>query len=422
MYLTIISTIMGFFVGVTGCYIWREKYMRQQLQQILSVMEISQQHEDISLPMVSQLRRQAAITSQQQRDLEQQITSWQNTLEQAPVGYLQLDDENQILFCNQMAKDLLCIQNSESGKPRLLLELVRSYELDRLIGQTRSTQTAKQLIWQFYSGYHNAADSQSIWLKANSIPFVNGKIGIFIESQQSQVEAVTMRERWLADLSHEIRTPLTSMRLIAETLETKVTPNLTRWVQRMLQETNRLIDLVQHFLELSQLETSPTEHLSLTDVNLVDVIDDAWHSLEPIARQRKIEFNYAGIEELILRVDRSKFTQVFINLFDNSIKHCPDGGKISISLKLLTASVEINFCDNGSGFMETDLPYVFDRLYRGDLSRQRSSADDHLTKQPTGSGLGLSIVRQIILAHGGSVIAENHPNTGGARIKIVLCT
>ena len=83
----------------------------------------------------------------------------------------------------------MCIQNLELGKPRLLLELVRSYELDRLIGKTRSTQAARQLIWQFYSGYHNAADAQSIWLKANSIPFINGRIGIFIESQQSQVDA-----------------------------------------------------------------------------------------------------------------------------------------------------------------------------------------------------------------------------------------
>jgi two-component system, OmpR family, phosphate regulon sensor histidine kinase PhoR len=426
MPLVVISAIAGLLVGAVSCYIWREEYMRRQLRPVLAVMESSRWDEDIALPMVSKLRRQAVIIQQEQEHLEQQIVSWQNAIEQAPIGYVQLDDENQIRFCNQTARNLLQIQHWQSGQTRLLLELVRSYELDRLIQTTRSKQTPQQLVWQFHSGYAKAADSQSIWLRANSVPLIDGAIGVFLESQQTQIDAAIARERWLADLAHEIRTPLTSIRLVAETLESRVTPNLTRWVQRMLQETTRLIDLVQHFLELSQLETAPAQYLHLTTVDLIALIEDAWYSLEPIGNQRQIEFNYSGPTELVLKIDRARFTQVFINLFDNSIKYCPDHGHIWVDLRLLEgdktpSQVEINLYDDGEGFAQKDLPYVFDRLYRGDLSRQRQLPNqEDLDKQVTGSGLGLAIVRQIVLAHGGTVTADNHPNTGGALIQLIL--
>jgi two-component system, OmpR family, phosphate regulon sensor histidine kinase PhoR len=427
-----ISAIAGLLGGASGGYFWHKAYMQKQLRQVLAVMETSQDREDISLPIASQLRRKIIIGQQQQQQLEQQLFSWQSLLQEAPIGYVQIDAENQMLWCNQVAQDLLHIQNWQSGQGRLLLELVRSYELDRSIQTVRSSQVAQQLIWQFYYGYQETADSQSIWLKANSIPLADGAIGVFIESQQAQIEAATARERWLTDLAHEIRTPLTAIRLVAETLQPKVTPDLTRWVNRMLAETNRLIDLVQHFLELSQLETSPAQYLRLARVDLVVLIEDAWYTLEPIASQRQIELIYTGAQQLVLEIDQSRFMQVFINLFDNSLKYCPDRGHIWIDIQQVdrdrrTSQVEINLYDDGEGFDRSDLPHVFDRLYRGDLSRNRQSADltpslsgNENTILTTGSGLGLAIVRQIILAHGGTVTANNHPKTGGAWIQVVL--
>ncbi|MFM2303069.1 MAG: hypothetical protein RLZZ135_474, partial [Cyanobacteriota bacterium] len=306
-----ISAISGLVVGAGSCYIWREAGLKKQLRQVLAVMENSEDREDISLPIVSQLRRKIIISQKQQQQLEQQLTSWQSLLQKAPIGYIQIDAENQMLWCNDIAQDLLHIQNWQSGKVRLLLELVRSYELDRSIETARSSQVAQQLVWQFYFGYQESADAQSIWLQANSIPLTDGEIGVFIESQQAQVEAAKARERWLTDLAHEVRTPLTAIRLVAETLQTKVTPNLTRWVNRMLEETNRLIDLVQHFLELSQLETSPAQYLRLEQVDIVKLIEDAWFTLEPISSHRQVELIYTGDRQLVLEIDRSRFMQVF---------------------------------------------------------------------------------------------------------------
>jgi two-component system, OmpR family, phosphate regulon sensor histidine kinase PhoR len=419
-----ISAISGLLVGAGSCYLWRESHAKQQLRQVLAVMEASEHREDISLPLVSQLRRRAIITQQQQQQLQEQLFGWQSLLQSAPIGYLQLDVENQVMWCNQKAQNLLQIHNWDAGKTRLLLELVRSYELDRFIEKVRSSQVANELIWQFHFGYQEAANSQSIWLKANSIPLAAGAIAVFIESQQDRVDAATSQERWLGDLAHEIRTPLTAIYLLAETLQAKVPDNLTRWADRILKETNRSIDLVQHFSELSRLETSATQHLRLVEVDLMRLIDDVWHTLAPIAAQKQIEFTRTDLPQLLLEIDTARFTQVLINLFDNSIKYCPDRGHIWIDIQPQGSDrVEIDFYDDGSGLTPTDLPYIFNRLYRGDVSRQRiPTSNSNLNPQTTGSGLGLAIVRQIILAHQGTIVANNHPTTGGAWFRIMLPT
>ena len=223
----VVSAIAGLLLGAITCYVWREAGIREQLRQVLNVLETAQHREDISLPIMSQLGRRASIVKQQQQDLEQQLSTCRSILERAPIGYLQVDAENQLLWCNQIAKQLLHIQKWESGQAKVLLELVRSYELDRAVGKTRSTNLAQELIWQFYPGYAEAADSDGIWLKASTITLQSRGVGVFIESQQSQVDAAAARERWLADLAHEVRTPLTLIRLVAETLQSKVTPDLT---------------------------------------------------------------------------------------------------------------------------------------------------------------------------------------------------
>ncbi|WP_295614981.1 cell wall metabolism sensor histidine kinase WalK [Chamaesiphon sp. GL140_3_metabinner_50] len=420
----LLSALCGIFAGAYACYVLCESSAQKQLRQVLDTMQTAPSHEDISLPLVSQLRRRITLDRQQHQQLEQQLFSWQSLLQAAPIGYIQLDADNQVLWCNQTAQKLLQIHNWQPGQVRLLLELVRSYELDRSIATVRSSQVADELVWQFHFGYQEAADSRSIWLKANSIPLADGAIGIFIESRQDRVDAETAKERWLGDLAHEIRTPLTAIHLIAETLQSKVPPDLTRWADRILKETNRLIDLIQHFVELSQLETSSAQSLRLVEVDLVKIIDDVWHTIEPISKQQEVELVYQGSPQVILKLDVARFTQVLINLFDNSLKYCPDRGHIWIDVKILKSdrsSVEIDLYDDGSGFTAADIPYVFDRLYRGDVSRQREpTKTDTLDARTTGSGLGLSIVRQIILAHQGSIVANNHPQTGGAWFKIIL--
>jgi two-component system phosphate regulon sensor histidine kinase PhoR len=222
---------------------------------------------------------------------------------------------------------------------------------------------------------------------------------------------------------------------VAEALQGRLEPPKSRWVEQLLNEINRLINLVQDWLELSHLEKNPSKSLTYQPVELRSLIQSVWQTLEPLAQLNQLCFAYSGPDTVWIRADEARLTQVFLNLFDNSIKHSPPRETIRVEVTRLEAedtkseatgqrgSIQIDIIDSGSGFSESDLPHVFERLYRGDASRYRQQATSEslqASEKSSGSGLGLSIVQQIIQAHGGSVEARNHPETGGAWLQIKL--
>ena len=430
--------ILGLSLGLGFCF-WRQFQLNQQLKQMLDMLTDGSTKIP-SLPLLYLVRREIDRINQQQQKLEKKIQDWQYLLEISPIGYLQVDKENQLLWCNQQAQELLKIERWQPRQVRLLLELVRSYELDQLIEETRSSQKSQVQEWIFYFTPYDlqktnnkrgeGQTSFSLPLKASSLPLKDRQVGVFLENQQSLQELSQSRNRAFSDLTHELRTPLTSIRLVSEALQSRLQGSERRWVDQMLKEVNRLINLVQEWLELSHLEEKPDQHLNYQSIELKNLIFSVWQTLEPIAQEKKVNLIYSGSEELTLQADSSRLTQVFLNLFDNGIKHSPSQGVIYVEVELDNQSfpqneafIVINIIDRGSGFSESDLPYVFERLYRGDTSRTRQASKSHhsaalLTCQ--GSGLGLSIVQQIVQAHGGSIQAKNHPETGGGWLQLKL--
>jgi two-component system phosphate regulon sensor histidine kinase PhoR len=370
--------------------------------------------------------------------LEAQLQTGQRLLQVAPLGYLQVDEENRLLWCNEQARQLLQIDRWEPEQLRLLLELVRSYELDQLIERTRHRQQPDICEWVFHPPCLDGAvmgGVRSLTLRASSWSLPQGQVGVFLENRQPLVELAQSRNQWFSDLAHELRTPLTSIRLVAEALQGRLNPPELRWVEKLLYETNRLIDLVQDWLELSNLEKNPSESLTYQPVELRSLIYSAWQILEPLAQLHRLTLDYCGPDTLWVRADAARLTQVFLNLFDNSIKHSPSQKTIRVEVTCLEnqysngdattepCSIQIDVIDAGSGFSESDLPHVFERLYQGDTSRQRRQAShdsSQASRRSRGSGLGLSIVQQIVQAHNGSVQARNHPKTGGAWLQIKL--
>jgi two-component system phosphate regulon sensor histidine kinase PhoR len=434
--MTFIAFILGVALGI-GFYYWKQYQFKRQLAQILTA---SSDTADLmtSFPSSSLVRREMAYLNQKCQRLEGELQTWQTLLEEAPIGYLQVDEENQLLWCNQQARQLLRIDRWQAGQVRLLLELVRSYELDQLIEQTRSFQKPQVQEWVYYPTAYAVSDQgnlalseeSSLALKAFSYPLTQGKIGVFLENRQFLRELTRSRDQAFSDLTHELRTPLTSISLVAEALQKRLSNPERRWAEQMFKETNRLMNLIQEWLDLCELQEAPRQHLSYQSIELRQLIDAAWQTLAPLAQQKEITLVYCGPDSFYLQADKSRLTQVFLNLFDNGIKHSPSGGTIRVEIEIVSqhrennstseqeaTDLQINIIDSGSGFCESDLPHVFDRLYRGDPSRARYS-DSAATRN--GSGLGLSIVQQIIKAHGGSIAAKNHPETGGAWLQFRL--
>jgi two-component system phosphate regulon sensor histidine kinase PhoR len=412
--------LLGLTIGLIIAF-WKQYEVNSQIKKILS--SLSQFEQIKSLSTISLVRRTIKIFNREYQALQSELETHQYLLENCPIGYLKIDEENQLIWCNQEARKLLKIERWQPNKLRLFLELVISFKLDQLIQQTRKTQRQLTLEWDFYpnddsSSQQNTLDynkNYSIFLKAYSYPLAEGKIAIFIENKQPLKILSKSRNRIFSDLSHELRTPLTSISLLTEALLKRTENQEKKWVEQINKEIHRLIDLVQNWLDLSKIEEYPYQNLQYQSLHLKQLIISAWQSLEALAKQKNINFNYTGENNIHIEADLNRLIQVFVNLFDNGIKHSDENGEIQVNVNLITAEsnlIEINIIDSGTGFNSEDLPHVFERLYRGDKSRVRKSRQ--------GSGLGLAIVKEIIEAHHGSITAQNHPKTGSAWLKITL--
>ncbi|MBW4607499.1 MAG: PAS domain-containing sensor histidine kinase [Hassallia sp. WJT32-NPBG1] len=428
--------VLVFFLGLAigiGFWIWQQIQLNRHLRQLLQ--PFTPHSSKVMLPLIPGLQHQIALVERHQQDLQQSLQTYEKLLDFAPMGYLQVDEENQLLWCNQQAREILYLQRWQPGQVRLLLELVRSYELDQLIEQTRDRSSRQIKEWVFHPSCDNAAamlELNSLALRAYSLPLPNGQVGVFLENRQPLLDMNAARDRAFSDLAHELKTPLTSIRLVVETLQNRLESPLNRWVNLLMQEVDRLINLVHTWLELTQIETNPAIELHPEVVEVRSLIASVWATLEPIAQQQQLTLDSSLSEKLWIKADKSRIYQVFLNLLDNSIKYSPPGTKIYVEAKIITKnnnygensppqSVEINIIDSGFGFSKSDLPHVFERFYRGDTARSRESQPEGNSKTVIGgTGLGLAIVKQIIQAHGGSIKAMNHPETKGAWLQIVF--
>lgn len=351
---------------------------------------------------------------------QQEFAKLRRVIQNAPIGYLEVNEDNRMSWCNKKACHLLGIQScqDEVSIQRLLLQMVRSYELDQLIEQTRHTQKPAKQEWVFHSVAPDPlypVEQQDRALRAQSIVLEDGHIGIFVVDRQEIANLTQQRDRWAADVAHELKTPLTSIRLIAEVLQGRLEPSLRDWVDRLLQEVIRLSNLVQDLLDLGQLDIDSSLKLIPTTIDLPQVLHSVWSSLEPIASERKVRLEYDGPDTLKMEADESGIHRLLLNLLDNSIKYSPSLQIILVMISRIDSDlVQIEVLDSGPGFPSKALPHVFDRFYRVEQSRSRTE------KVRDGSGLGLAIVQQIVQIHKGTIRADNHPKTGGAWIVVEL--
>lgn len=233
--------------------------------------------------------------------------------------------------------------------------------------------------------------------------------------------------QFVSDVSHELRTPLTAIRGAAETLlEVDVPPaDARRFLSTIAMESERLSRLANDLLTLQRIEGA-TGELPLRTFNLREAVDRAAATLAPLIEERGVQFAVRGEAPEILG-DIDRIQQIVTNLVDNASRMVGQGGRVWIDLGSV-ARTELGshipaksfldvdrfavmvISDNGPGIKESDLPHLFERFYRTDDSRARNRG---------GSGLGLSIVRAIVVAHGGSIEAENRAG-GGTQFTVYL--
>lgn len=227
-----------------------------------------------------------------------------------------------------------------------------------------------------------------------------GRLEISFEHERETKEQM---RRFIADASHELRTPLTSINGFLEVLlrgAASRPEQLYKALNSMHSESKRIIKLVEDLLLLTKLDRAP--ELLASESNLSKLIVEMEPQLKVLAGDRTIHFNIA--EDVIGLYEPDKLKQVILNLFNNAVQHTdPLSGFIKLSLSVSDRFAKLSVQDNGSGISEENLPLIFDRFYRTDVSRARRTG---------GAGLGLSITQSIVEAHGGRIEVESQLGTG----------
>ncbi|NBU08997.1 MAG: sensor histidine kinase [Proteobacteria bacterium] len=210
--------------------------------------------------------------------------------------------------------------------------------------------------------------------------------------------------RFLADASHELRTPLTVLRGELEVIAQQADgePELQERIGSVLEEVERLAKIVEGLFALSRLDAGVAQAEWKT-FDLARLAATTAEQMSLLAEDKGIAITCESAGEVPVQGDRGRLKQVIVNLLDNAIKYTPRGGSVVIRTSARDGAACLDVADTGVGIPAAALPRVFDRFFRVDKARSRAEG---------GAGIGLSIVKAITTAHGGSVSVESEEHRG----------
>jgi signal transduction histidine kinase len=236
-------------------------------------------------------------------------------------------------------------------------------------------------------------------------------IVVAVVQLRREAELARLRSDFVSSVSHELRTPLAQIRMFAETLllgRVRSDAERTRSMEIIDQEARRLAHLVENVLHFSRAERQSLR-LCPEPTPLAAHVREISETFAPIARARRVDVQLSIDEDVVVRVDRNALRQMLLNLLDNAIKYGPPGQTVTVGVRGDGDRARLWVEDEGPGIDPSQRERIFDPFVR--LDRDANSAIG-------GSGIGLSVVRELAQMHGGRAYAE--PGDHGARFVIEL--
>jgi signal transduction histidine kinase len=221
-----------------------------------------------------------------------------------------------------------------------------------------------------------------------------------------------MRRQLVGDISHELRTPLTAIKGSMEGLIDGVLVNDEHIFNQIYKEADRLQSLVEDLQELNRVEGNAFK-IEKKSIILADLIQDAVNSLSATFNKKGIQISVNSEKNLpLVMADHGRLLQVIQNLLGNALQFTPSNGTVEIQAYRSGEFVHTSFLDSGLGIEAAHLPHIFKRFYRADISRSR--------KNGGGSGIGLTITKSLVEAHGGKIWAESEGKGKGSTFTFTL--
>ena len=295
---------------------------------------------------------------------------------------LLLDGSNAVLIGTPAADALGLVEG------RLLI----SPELNALVDEVRAGHEAGSGEYQLRRG---AVGPAVLPVFARAAPVGISWVLLLVEDRSDPHRLEAVRRDFVANVSHELKTPIGAVGLLAEALTSAADDpdQVRRFAARLTAEADRLAALTQDIIDFSRIQSGDALHQATT-VDVDDVLVAATERSEVAAEAKSVAIVLGKRSKLHVLGNTALLTTAVQNLVANAVQHSPVHGHVGIAARAREGVVEISVSDQGPGISEEDLERVFERFYRGDPARSRSTG---------GTGLGLSIVKHITENHGGEV-------------------
>lgn len=332
----------------------------------------------------------------------------QSVLDNMTGGIIMINADEEIALLNRASEKMLDVSNSEMAG-HSYKELKRHYELTRLLEEG---VLSKEPLHEERSIYN----PRERIIRMDAVPMMQDdsyRGMLFLLQEVTEIRRLErMRSEFVANVSHELKTPVAAVKGFAETLlggGVKDEKTARSFLQIIYDENERLNRLIGDILELSKIESKRVQ-LDCSPVLMIEFFDSVLGTISKVAEKKNISLSAEIPEELFIEADEDKLRQIFMNLLSNAINYTQEGGSVRISVESLlmadgSENVQLTVSDTGMGIPKKDLPRIFERFYRVDKARSRSSG---------GTGLGLSIVKHLVDMHHGVISVKSDLGIGSS--------
>ncbi|TYP68941.1 two-component system phosphate regulon sensor histidine kinase PhoR [Paenibacillus methanolicus] len=362
--------------------------------------------------MAESLQIQMARIHQNENQLESVLDNMIN-------GIVMIDRAGRMVLINRRAEEVLGFHAGEMVG-RHYTEAKQQYELTQIIQDGLEHRDHVREEITFYFPEERLLDLNLVPIFEDGSEF--GGVLLVLQDVSAIRRLERMRSEFVANVSHELKTPVAAVKGFAETLLSGAVndPEITKsFLQIIYDESERLNRLIGDILELSKIESRRVP-LQFSPIELPSFISKTVEVMTSEAARKHIDLSMRVEPGLFVEADEDRLRQIVMNLLANGISYTPEGGKVSISVQPLVDGrpvsggdeqdydyIRISISDTGIGIPKKDLPRIFERFYRVDKARSRSSG---------GTGLGLSIVKHLVELHHGTISVESSVGIGSTFI------
>ncbi len=316
---------------------------------------------------------------------EDQLERFMDALDLLPIGIVIVDLKQDRRVRNNAAAAMTGVR---------YVDILVDQAVDAMIDEIKVAKSGKRILEAV------AGTTRYFKISGQSMDDQRGIVTVEDITEKSRID--TVQTDFVANLSHELKTPIGAVAALADSLNGETqTEVVWRLAERIVTESHRMSRIVDDLLDLSRVEFGGTEEW--TDIDLAAVLVEVVSTNQYAAKRQGLGLSLTGSSELLVRGDRSQLVSVFSNLVDNAIKYSEIGGVVNVNSAVKDDEIVLSVTDHGIGIAERDQKRIFERFYRVDKARSRATG---------GTVLGLSIVRHIVLEHGGAIDVRSEEGVG----------